>query len=65
MHGLQFMATTRRTSSLDIVSLGRILRERDTVDDRLSLRVKLALCHLIRADEERKDATRIGSNYCP
>ena len=59
LHCWTFMI--RPTSPLDIVDLGRIVRARDVVDDRLPLRVRLALCHLMRAEEERKASFQMRS----
>jgi hypothetical protein len=49
MHGLSFMTNKRH---LHVLNLGRLLRDRYPVDGQLPLCIQLALCHLIRAEQE-------------
>ena len=49
MRCFSLMETTRH---IDIMNIGRLLRDRQPIEVQLPLRIRLALCHLKRAAEE-------------
>jgi hypothetical protein len=49
MRCFSLMETPRH---IDIMNIGRLLRDQQPVDGQLPLRIRLALCHLKRAEED-------------